>query len=209
MAGTTNRFIYTSEMDAFIREHYRLPGGELAAKFNARFGTQQTPEQLSHARRARGLKTGRDGRFKPDHVSWNKGRRHPSHPNSKRSQFAPGTVPPNITPLYTKRINKDGYIEIKVPERDPYTGFPTRYRLKHQWLWEQAHGAIPKGHIVVFIDSDRTRCTLENLELITKRENLERNRLGLNKHPAQVRTSIKAVAKLNVATRERQEAQLG
>jgi len=53
-------------------------------------------------------------------------------------------VPPNRKPLGAEHIcSKDGFILMKVPERDPHTGFPTRYKHKHVHIWEQAHGPVP------------------------------------------------------------------
>jgi hypothetical protein len=46
----------------------------------------------------------------------------------------------------------------------------------HRHLWEQANGPVPAGCIVVFKDGDTLNCVLENLELITKKENVLRNR---------------------------------
>lgn len=49
------------------------------------------------------------------------------------------------------------------------------YEYKHLWLWRQANGPIPTGHVVVFKNHDTLDCRLDNLELITNAEHLGRN----------------------------------
>lgn len=46
---------------------------------------------------------------------------------------------------------------------------------KHRWLWEQAHGAIPKGYNVQFKDGDTLNCVLDNLYLISRKKQLRKN----------------------------------
>ncbi len=45
----------------------------------------------------------------------------------------------------------------------------------HVHLWQQANGIVPKGMLVVFKDGNTMNCTLENLELIDRAENMRRN----------------------------------
>lgn len=39
---------------------------------------------------------------------------------------------------------------------------------KHRWVWEQAHGPIPAGHVLVFLDGDKTNCSLDNLTVLPR-----------------------------------------
>ena len=39
---------------------------------------------------------------------------------------------------------------------------------KHRWVWEQAHGPIPAGHVLVFLDGDKTNCNLDNLMVLPR-----------------------------------------
>ncbi|KKK99275.1 hypothetical protein LCGC14_2634360, partial [marine sediment metagenome] len=115
--------------------------------------------------------------------------------------FKKGTIPPNRNPLGTERIcSKDGFILIKIAEKNPYTGFPTRYKHKHVYIWEQANGPAPKGMVVAFIDGDKTRCELDNLMLISRAELLNLNRYGYKDMPAELKPSVLALSKLQVKT---------
>jgi hypothetical protein len=43
-------------------------------------------------------------------------------------------------------------------------------------VWEEANGPVPAGYIVAFIDGDPLNCELGNLRLLTRAENIARNR---------------------------------
>jgi hypothetical protein len=52
---------------------------------------------------------------------------------------------------------------------------PNVWPMLSHYLWEQHKGPIPPGHIVAYKDRDRNHCVIENLELISLRENMRRN----------------------------------
>ncbi len=64
-------------------------------------------------------------------------------------------------PLGTEKVQNDGYIRVKVAE-------PSVWVFKHRLLWEEANGPIPEGHMVTFIDGDKSNFHLENLRLSTR-----------------------------------------
>ena len=93
-----------------------------------------------------------------------------SRPNA--GQFAKGNEPLNTLhdKAVTERIDKNGnrYKWIRLSKAN--------WQLLHVYLWLEAGNTIPENHIVVFKDKNSSNCTLENLELITRSENLRRNR---------------------------------
>lgn len=50
-----------------------------------------------------------------------------------------------------------------------------QWKQYHVYLWEQAYGPVPEGHIIIFRDKDTMNCKLENLEMITRQEHARRN----------------------------------
>lgn len=48
-------------------------------------------------------------------------------------------------------------------------------RWHREWLWEQAHGPIPKGYNVQFKDGNSLNCTMDNLYLISKAKQIRKN----------------------------------
>ena len=61
----------------------------------------------------------------------------------------------------------DGIIYVKTTEG---------WKRKHRLIYEECYGKIPKGHALIFLDGDKTNVTLENLKLVTKREQLYMNK---------------------------------
>ena len=110
-------------------------------------------------------------------------------------------MPANLKPIGHERIRpKDGFILIKVVEKNPYTGSPTRYKHKHVHVWEQANGPVPEGMVVALRDSDKTNCEPDKLMLISQAELLELNRHGYRNVPVEIKPSVLALTKLKVKT---------
>lgn len=110
------------------------------------------------------------GCFLPGHTPFNKGMKQSEYTspqgieNSSRTRFQKGQSPVNKKEIGSERIDsKDGYIYIKV--RNDKNDVSNNYVLKHRHIWEQHHGPIPKGHVVVFKDGNRHNLDISNLEL--------------------------------------------
>ena len=75
---------------------------------------------------------------------------------------------------------------------------------KSRWVWEQANGPIPKGHVVILLDGDPMNCELGNLECVPRGVPARLNHFAATKYagpdlnPARIRIAqIKhAVAEL-------------
>lgn len=187
--------IYTEKQIEYLRIQYAGRSlAQLTELFNRRFGENKSVRQIRAAVHNRGFTSGRTGRFPKGHKPWNAGTKGLTGRN--RTTFKLGNVPPNRKPLGTERISKDGYIEIKVAERNPYTGFPTRYKCKHVHIWEQKHGPVPKGHTVIFRDGNSLNCEYGNLLCVSRAELLLLNRHGYKDAPAEVKASILAMVRL-------------
>lgn len=186
---------FTHEQDHFIREEYRrLSLRELAAAFREVFGPIKTEGQIRAYIHNHGIKSGRTGQFTPGFTPWNAGKK--GYMGANATSFKSGNLPHNHRPLWSERIGKDGYVEMSVPERNPYTGFPTRYKHKHVWIWEQAHGPKPKGTAVIFRDGDNGNFAIENLILVTRAELLALNLQGYKDTPGELKPSVLALAKI-------------
>jgi hypothetical protein len=88
-----------------------------------------------------------------------------------KTQFKKGHLPHNT--------RRDGDISIRPDKR----GIPYKFIRVEQseWIglhivnWEKAHGPVPDGSVVRFKDGNSMNCELDNLELMSKAENLEKN----------------------------------
>ena len=192
----------TEEQEEFILDTYKnISIFELTALFNAHFKTCKTIQQIKSFVHNQGINSGRTGHFQKGHKPWNNGTKGQGLTGANSGSFKKGQIPPNRKPIGSERIcPKDGFILIKIAEKNPYTGFSTRYKHKHVHIWEQSNGPVPKSMVVAFKDSDKTNCELENLMLISRAQLLNLNRHGYKEMPAELKPSVLALSKLQVKT---------
>ncbi|MNN30638.1 hypothetical protein D3C81_1442920 [compost metagenome] len=70
-------------------------------------------------------------------------------------------------------------------------------------LWEQHHGQVPAGLILVFRDRNKQNIQLDNLELITRAENCRRN--SIHRYPPELKDVIRLQKKLERTIRKRRD----
>lgn len=104
----------------------------------------------------------------------------------KRTMFKKGHTPHNTNYDGHERISKDGYVEVRTSKG--------RYVFKHRLVWERENGPVPDGMLVVFKDRNKLNITLDNLELITREENMKRN--TIHRFPEELVSTIKVLNKL-------------
>lgn len=61
--------------------------------------------------------------------------------------------------------NTNGFVFVKVDNKKS-AGFYQNWKQKHQIVWEQHNGKIPAGHKVIFLDRNRSNCSIENLYIV-------------------------------------------
>jgi len=157
-------------------------------RFAYKLGLRKSAEYLASpaaVRFRRGDNVGETSRFTAGHVPANKGLRRPGYAPGRmgQTQFKKGerrgSAAENWCPIGTIRADGEGFLRIKVREGrkgEPYGFGNTKlWPLLNRHVWEQHHGPILPGHAVVFKDKDRTNCSIDNLELISRRELLHRN----------------------------------
>ena len=141
----------------------------------------------------RGDNVGAATRFQPGHSPANKGLRRPGWAPGRMSetQFKPGSKPHTWKPIGSTRLSKDGYLQRKVSD----TGYPPKDWVGvHILMWEEEHGPVPPGHAVAFKDRNKAHISLDNLELISRRELMRRN--TIHNYPAPLAGVIRLNAKL-------------
>ena len=192
--------VFTDEEIQFILDNAATMGrNEIAEKLDCRV------VQVKGFINRNKIQTGRTGRFEKGNPSWNKGKKGFMGPN--RTSFKKGHNPPNRKGVGSERIcSKEGYVWVKVEERDPYTGLPTRYRPKHKVVWEQTHGQpVPQGCAIIFKDNDIYNFDPDNLECVTRAELLQLNRNRYKEMPEELKPSTLALSKLQAKYFERRK----
>lgn len=146
------------------------------------------------------LHTGRDTRFKKGQEAHNKGKPFIAGGRSAETQFKKGHKPHNYKPVGTIIYDKDGYKIIKVSDEGRQRD---KWCFLHRHNWEKEHGEIPQGHIVIFLDGNKENCSLDNLALISRKENLVMMREKLRTSDTELTKTGLAIAKLSLAIRKK------
>ncbi len=142
--------------------------------------------------------------FKKGQRAHNKGMKVEPHVYDKMSRtfFPKGHKPFNYKPIGTITIRRDStgipYQFIKITEN--------YWELLHRKIWMDAHGSIPRHLIVTFKDGNSMNCNLDNLKLISKRENLQRNSIA--NIPEHLREVVKLKNKLTKKIQEHGKKQV-
>jgi len=149
---------------------------EIARLINERFGAGTMSASQVHIYMSNhGIRSGVDTRYKPGHEPSNKWRKGHCAPGCERTWFQKGHRPADAVPIGSEREREDGYVYVKVCD-----GHKNRnWVQKHRLIWEQAHGPVPPGHVVIFLNGDRRDFRLENLGMISRAENAVMNKHGL------------------------------
>lgn len=178
------RFRFTKEQIAEIKRDYATTmNQDLAQRFNC------TIHAVHNAGFRLGLKKDKEfirkvakDNFTEDHPArkhWikkgtsppNKGKKQKEYMSkeaierTKRTRFKKGHIPANAVPVGYERVDRDGYIYIKVEGK-------RKLVLKHRYIWEQHFGAIPRGNNIQFKDGNKHNCDIENLYMISRGEQM-------------------------------------
>ena len=165
---------YTDEekvfLSSFIPGHFSC---EIQRAFEEKFGRCLTYAQIKSFKGNNKVRSGMDTRFKKGTVPPNKGKKMSAeqYAKSSRTMFKKGGIPQNYRPVGSERVTVDGYIEIKVAD-------PSKWELKHRFIWEESNGKIPAGMNLIFKDNNPLNVKLDNLMLVTRAENMEMNNIG-------------------------------
>lgn len=142
---------------------------EIQELINDKFNLNLSIGQIEGAIKRNKLNTGFKGHFPKGNIPVNKGKKGIYAKGSEKTWFKKGNTPINHRAVGSERINVDGYIEIKVSE-------PSKWRLKHQVIWEEHNGSIPKGYAVIFGDGNPLNLKVNNLILVSRQQLLIMNR---------------------------------
>ena len=160
-------------------------------------GIKKDPVYLRSTQFPPGYLGGKATQFQKGSVPPNKGQKMSLNVYEKvaHTMFKKGARPHNTKPFGTinQRKDKSGkiYQYIKIGD--------CNWQLLNRYTWEQYHGPIPKGLIVVYKDGNYMNNDIDNLMLLTKKENMVRNTIHrLPKELQQVmRLKCKLIKKIN------------
>lgn len=147
------------------------------------------------------IEAGKAFRFKKGQKSWNKDKSPKDYMDPESyakivpTQFKKDGLPPNTMHdgAITLRHDKTGvkYLFIRLSK--------AKWILYHQKIYQDAYGPIPKNHIIVFKDRNTLNVSLDNLECITRIENMHRN--SLHRLSPEIKQTIRTLTKLKKTIR--------
>ena len=195
-------------MNDIIRERYPFePTKKIAddlglsesSVYNRAFamGIKKDPKYLRSTQYPPGYLGGKATQFKKGHAPANKGQKMSTEVYQKvaHTMFKKGSKPMNTQPVGTIHQRKDTggkmYQYIKLAD--------CKWQLLNRYTWEMHNGPIPKGMVVVYKDGNYLNNDINNLLMITKKENMARNTIQrLPKELQQVmRLKCKLIKKIN------------
>lgn len=138
---------------------------------------------------------GKKFRFTPGHTPFNKGKEMPTeiYEKVKATMFKKGNRPYNWKPdgsiVERKDTDLSGrvYLYYKISD--------SKWILYHNKVWIDHNGPIPKGSLIRFIDGNTRNCDITNLEMVSMKDNMERN--SIQRFPQEIQQIIKLTSKLN------------
>lgn len=149
---------------------------EIAEIMNHQFSLSITPKQIQRYKKNHGLKSNISTTFKKGSIPANKGTKGLYNVGGNRTSFKPVQKASNYKPVGSERIDRDGYVLIKVQDEGPWH---KRWRPKHIVVWEKVNGPVPKGHCLIFLDRNKQNISLENLQLIKRSQLVRLNQNNL------------------------------
>lgn len=165
--------LYPDRGNAYVSEFLHRTPRACQLKANG-LGVRKSAEYAERQRKA--------NQYPKGHKPFNAGRKwdqfmsEQGQRNAAKTQFKPG-VENTASPTY----RQPGFEMLRSPDKlgrrywwvKPHDG--RRMMPKHRYIWEQAHGAIPKGHNVQFKDGNPLNCVLDNLYLISRAKQVRKN----------------------------------
>ena len=143
---------------------------EITKKMNDKFEYDFSEGQIKGAMARYKLATGTGGYFKKGSTPWNKGTKGLTKAN--KTSFKKGMIHFNYKQVGEERIDKYGYVQIKVAE-------PNVWDLKHRVIYREHYGEIPNGHNIIFADGNKMNFDIDNLIAVSKAEMLILNNNNL------------------------------
>ena len=185
--------LFSDEQLEFIKENVKNIGNkELVDLINKKFNTSFTVSQIKGFKHNHKISSGLTGRFKKGHIPANKGTKGKFNVGGNKTSFKKGHIAANNLPIGSERIRKQNYMYVKVQDGHKNKN----WKPKHQVIYEEHYGKIPKGSKVIFADGDKTNFDINNLILVTKSELLIMNRKKLIKKSSEATKSGVILAKL-------------
>ena len=137
-----------------------------------------------------------NGQWEKGHIPWNKGLK--GYRPTGGVRFKKGNIPWHTKEIYSEKLDKDGYVLIKLDDRN-------KWKRKHIWIWEKEHGEVPEGHIIIFRDNNKYNFDIDNLKCISRSVNGVINGNRWSTYTNEAKDAMIVLAELKIAQRKREK----
>lgn len=157
----------------------------------------------SKGRFKKGVHYNRATEFQKGQTAFNKGMKQEEYMSeetierTKATRFQKGQHPASYRPIGSRRISKDGYVEIKVSDN--------KWRQEHCIVYEEKYGPTPRGCIIIHLNKDKLDNDIDNLMMISRAENAYMNRNNLWSTDRCLTQLCLSIAKLKLATNKKKK----
>lgn len=171
----TQRLLTTNDTIGQLRKEYGV-GDWLIHKV---YAERTTPKQREKARLRKLDAHGNPGRFKRGIRPWNTGKKGWCPKGSEKGHFQKGCMRGNAArryvPVGTVHVRNDHGRKMKMVKIRDDGPSPRRWVPLSRYLWEKKYGPLPSDCIVTFKDGDPENVVLDNLDVISRGELLNKN----------------------------------
>lgn len=203
---------WTDEEIELLRKHYPITRTEDVCRMLGRsrgsiysmvacLGIKKTEDYLKQHVYVMDPKIGKSTRFKPGQKPVNKGKKMPKdvYDKVRKTMFKKGQMPHNTLSngTITTRTDKNG---IKRPFIRVELG---KWVEMKNHVWQLENGTIPKGFCIALKDGNPFNYQLENLECISRQENMARN--TIHNYPEEIKQTIRVLTKVKRELRNGEE----
>ena len=171
---------WTEEEIKFLQDNIKhLTRQELATALNRKLST------VANKLTKLGLRSGvRRGCFQKGSTPWNKGLK--GIHLSPATEFKKGNIP------HGAKCN--GFVSLRYHKQGQYADYYIRVAVRkwvplRRYVWEQHNGPIPPGMVVRHKNGNQLDCSIDNLTLVSRSDNLRMNNSVDNRAIAQLRMS--------------------
>ena len=169
---------YPKGMYEFVRDNsWGVSSKSMAEMVNEKYGTNFSQTMMKQFRQRHGIKSGVTGWYQKSNPPGNKGKKLEEYVGEERAaeikerisatQFKKGHRPANEKQVGDIVVVNGYKLRKKAMEGSQWE----RWEFLHRAVWEEANGPVPDGCVVSFRDSNPMNCELDNLMLLTRKEN--------------------------------------
>ena len=177
------RWVWTDEMTEWVREHQDGKCSlEILPEFNEHFGLQMNSKSFRVTANRHGIRFGRGHAWKHIKPSPLKGRKYGPYPKERREKAAKNRTKYKVGET-TGMLAGGVYETVKISAAP---GEVQRMR-KNRWIYEQAHGPIPEGYCVVFLDGNNRNYSLDNLRAVPRQALANRRKFEKQTDPEAIK----------------------